>query len=215
MGDFIRLENVYKAFGETMILKNVCLSFERNKAYGFIGEGGSGKTTLLEVLSGYSPYLNGSIYIENKILGKDIDFIMDSGILLQPFGFLPQFNGLKNLDIIASIKRKVKAEGIKKVMKEVGLDPDSQIKAGEYSRSMYQKLGIAQALMEDPAILILDEPLECLDKSDQNRIVDILKTKKITGVSIFITGKSMGHLKQICDEIFLIQQGDLNRVYSV
>lgn len=159
----IRVQHVSKEFGRQKVLDDVSLEFYGGKIYGIIGRNGSGKTVLLKCICGLLQVSEGTIIVQDKVVGKEVDFPENIGFIIETPGFLPNDSGFKNLKYLASIKRKIDDEAILTYMDLVGLDPDDKKRVGKYSLGMRQRLGIAQALMEDPDIIILDEPMNALD----------------------------------------------------
>ncbi|MDE6951634.1 MAG: ABC transporter ATP-binding protein [Lachnospiraceae bacterium] len=156
MTEIIRIENVSKKFGDVTALENVDLSMEKGKIYGIVGRNGSGKTVLFKLITGFLKPTKGRVTVCGKEIGKDIDFADNIGIIIENPGFLKGYTGFKNLTYLAGIRNVIGKEEIRESMKKVGLDPDSRKKVGKYSLGMKQRLGIAQAIMENPEILILD-----------------------------------------------------------
>ena len=159
----IRVQHVSKEFGRQKVLDDVSLEFYGGKIYGIIGRNGSGKTVLLKCICGLLQVSEGTIIVQDKVVGQEVDFPENIGFIIETPGFLPNDSGFKNLKYLASIKRKIDDEAIRTYMDLVGLDPDDKKRVGKYSLGMRQRLGIAQALMEDPDIIILDEPMNTLD----------------------------------------------------
>ena len=160
----IRVEGVYKRFGTDTVLKNVSRSFERGRIHGIVGNNGSGKTVLMKCICGFLIPDGGSITVNGERVGVDVDFPRDMGLIIETPGFLPNVTGIKNLEILASLNKKIGLREIAASMRAVGLDPSMNKPVGKYSLGMRQRLGIAQAIMENPSLLILDEPLNGLDK---------------------------------------------------
>ena len=170
MAEIISIENLTKKFGDVTVIDNVNLSIERGKIYGIIGRNGSGKTVLFKLITGYLSPTGGRVVVSGKEIGKDIDFADNIGIIIENPGFLKGYTGFKNLAYLAGIRNVIGKEEIRESMEKVGLDPDSNKKVGKYSLGMKQRLGIAQAIMENPEILILDEPMNSLDNQGVEEI---------------------------------------------
>ena len=166
----IIVSNVGKTIEEQVILRNINLKLQSGKVYGLIGRNGSGKTVLLKCIAGFLTPTTGEIKVNEKVLGKDIKFPENMGFIINAPGFLPEMSGIKNLQYLASIKQVADKEKIVEAMNMVGLDPKSKKRVGKYSTGMKQRLGIAQAIMEDPEILILDEPMNGLDEQMGEKI---------------------------------------------
>ena len=163
MESIIKVDKVIKKFGSDIALNNVSIEFERGKIYGIVGRNGSGKTVLFKTIIGFLKPDSGRVIVDGKEVGKDTDFADHIGIIIETPGFLNSYNGYKNLEYLASIKNIIGKKEIMESMERVGLDPHSKKKVGKYSLGMRQRLGIAQAIMENPDILILDEPMNGLD----------------------------------------------------
>lgn len=161
----IEVQNVVKRFRDQVVLKNVSISFEKGKIHGIVGRNGSGKTVLFKCICGLMHPEEGVILVNGKRVGRDVDMPENIGAIIEAPGFLPNYSGYKNLRFLANIRRKIGKEEILNVLKTVGLDPESRKHVGKYSLGMRQRLGIAQAIMEDPEILILDEPMNGLDNA--------------------------------------------------
>ena len=155
----IEVCNVTKRFGTSEVLKDVSINFEKGKIHGLIGRNGSGKTMLMKCICGFVPVSEGKILVDNKEIGKDIDVPESIGAIIETPGFLYGYSGYNNLKFLASIRNKISKEKIRQTIQLVGLDPDSKKHVGKYSLGMRQRLGLAQAIMEDPEILLLDEPM--------------------------------------------------------
>ena len=162
--DIINVNDVCLTLGKTEILKHINVSFEEGKIHGLIGRNGSGKTMLMKCICGFIKPTSGEITVDGKQVGKDVDFPKDMGIIIETPGFIPYYSGYKNLKLLAGLNNKIGKDEIKSSMKQVGLDPELKRHVRKYSLGMRQRLGLAQAIMENPKILILDEPFNGLDK---------------------------------------------------
>ena len=164
MRTVISVTDVSVSFGEEQVLKHVSFEFKEGLIYGIVGNNGSGKTVLMKCICGFLIPDSGQITVNYKRIGKDIDFPEDTGLIIETPGFLPNMTGYKNLEILASLRRKIGKDAIERTLQKVGLDPKLKKTVAKYSLGMRQRLGIAQAIMEDPSLLILDEPFNGLDK---------------------------------------------------
>lgn len=209
MNDIIIIENLTKRFKDATVLKNINLSFEKGKIYGLIGRNGSGKTMLLKSICGFVPATEGRIIVEDKIIGKDIDIPDNLGAIIEAPGFLPNYNAYNNLRFLSVIKNKISKEEIFDVIRTVGLDPNSKKHVGKFSLGMRQRLGIAQAIMEDPEILILDEPMNGLDNAGVSDIRSILLTLKEKGKTIILASHSKEDIQILCDVVVEMDQGEV------
>lgn len=212
--NIITVTNVSKRFKEETVLNNVTIAFEKGKIHGIIGRNGSGKTMLFKCICGFISPSEGEIVVNGKKIGKDIDIPDNVGIIIETPGFLPNYSGYENLRLLASINRKIKREDIRITIKKVGLDPDSKKHVGKYSLGMRQRLGIAQAIMEEPDILIFDEPMNGLDHSGVKEIRDILKGLKKEGKTILLASHNSEDIKELCDTVCEMDAGILYQDFS-
>ena len=208
----ICVENVTKAFGNQEVLKTVCVKFEMGKIYGIVGRNGSGKTVLLKCICGLLYPSTGTVTVDGKVVGKDVDYPENIGFIIETPGFLPRYSGLKNLKYLASIRGKVKEDEIRKYMELVGLNPDDKKHVGNYSLGMKQRLGIAQALMENPDILILDEPMNALDNNGVEEMRTVLLKMKEQGKLIIIASHVRDDIDILCDEVYGIDAGIMKKI---
>ncbi|MDE5696362.1 MAG: ATP-binding cassette domain-containing protein [Lachnospiraceae bacterium] len=209
MQDVIRIENLSKKFGDVMVLENINLNFERGKIYGIIGRNGSGKTVLFKLMIGYLKPTGGRVVVCGKEIGKDKDFADNIGIIIENPGFLNGYTGYKNLEYLASIRHVIGREEIRESMKKAGLDPDSSKKVGKYSLGMKQRLGIAQAIMENPEILILDEPMNGLDHQGVADVREILMRLRDEGKTIILASHNKEDIEILCDAVYEMDRGRL------
>ena len=209
MESIIKVDNVIKKFGSEIALNNVSIEFERGKIYGIVGRNGSGKTVLFKTIIGFLKPTGGRIIVDGKEIGKDTDFADHIGIIIETPGFLSAYSGYKNLEYLASIKNRIGKNEIKKSMERVGLDPNSKKKVGKYSLGMRQRLGIAQAIMENPDILILDEPMNGLDNQGVKEVREILLNLKEEGKSIILASHNKEDIEALCDEVYEMDHGKL------
>jgi len=203
----IIVKDSVKTFKETTVLDHVSISFEKGKIHGIIGRNGSGKTVLFKSICGFMPLTSGEIIVDGQIIGKDIDIPRNVGAIIEAPGFLPSYSGFKNLKFLAMINRKITDEQIKGIMVRVGLEPDSKKLVSKYSLGMRQRLGIAQAIMEDPNILILDEPMNGLDNHGVEDIRSLLLGLKEKGKTIVIASHSAEDIDLLCDTVHEMDAG--------
>lgn len=210
----IRVEHLSKTYGEEEVLKDVSVSFEKGKIYGLVGSNGCGKTTLVRCICGFSRPTSGSVFVDNKRIGKDVDFAPNTGIIIEAPGFLPHYSGFRNLQILAGISGKAGKKRAQEVMKMVGLDPNMSKPVGKYSLGMRQRLGIAQAIMENPDILMLDEPFNGLDKDAMEDIRALFKVLKSQGKTLILVSHYAQEIETNCDIVYKIVQGQLSLMES-
>ncbi len=209
MAEIIEIENLTKKFGDVTALENVNLSIGRGKIYGIVGRNGSGKTVLFKLITGYLKPTAGRVIVSGKEIGKDTDFAEDIGIIIETPGFLGGFNGYKNLEYLAGIKKQIGKDEIRKSMELAGLDPDSRKKVKKYSLGMRQRLGIAQAIMEHPKFLILDEPMNGLDREGAAEIRKLFRKLKEEGTTILLSSHHKEDMDELCDIVYEMEDGCL------
>ena len=209
MESIIKVDKVIKKFGSDIALSNVSIEFERGKIYGVVGRNGSGKTVLFKTIIGFLKPTSGEVIVGGKEIGKDTDFADNIGIVIETPGFLSSYSGYKNLEYLASIKNRIGKKEIKESMERVGLDANSKKKVGKYSLGMRQRLGIAQAIMENPDILILDEPMNGLDNQGVEDVREILLNLKEEGKSIILASHNKEDIEVLCDKVYEMDHGKL------
>lgn len=209
MEDIIVVENVSKRFGDNLVLDDVSVSFEKGKIHGIIGRNGSGKTMLMKCICGFVPVTSGTITVEGKRVGKDIDIPHNMGIIIETPGFLNSYSGYNNLKFLAGINKKISKDRIIEIMELVKLDPANKKHVGKYSLGMRQRLGLAQALMESPDILILDEPMNGLDQSGVNEMRDILSSLAKEGTTIIMANHNSEDIELLCDTVCEMELGKI------
>lgn len=202
------LRNVCKDIKGARVLDNVNLELESGMVYGFKGKNGSGKTMLMRAISGLIK-VKGEIEIDGKILGKDFTFPPSIGILIENPSFISNYTGFENLKTLASIRERIDDNKIRQTLTEVGLEPDDKRTFKKYSLGMKQRLGIAAAIMEDPDIIILDEPINALDDSGTELVRQILMKHKQRGALIIIACHDADELEFLSDEIIEIAEGKI------
>ena len=208
----IEIKNVVKKWGNNTVLKSVNLMAERSEIVCIIGHNGSGKTVLMKCVCGFITPDSGEITISGKRIGKDIDIPKNIGLIIETPGFLPNFSGFSNLWQLAKIRGKITKDDVRAIMKKVGLDPNEKKHVGKYSLGMRQRLGIAQAIMENPDILILDEPMNGLDKDGVADMRELFLQLKADGKTIIVASHNSMDIDVLCDRVFEITKGDLKQV---
>ena len=208
----ISIENLNKQFKNQLVLNNINVKFSNGHIYGIIGRNGSGKTVLLKCICGFLKPTTGVISVNHKIVGKDIDFPENLGFIIETPGFLLNYSGYKNLKYLASIREKIDSNEIKESMSLVGLDSADKKHVGKYSMGMRQRLGIAQAIMEKPDILVLDEPMNALDKNGVEEMRRLFLKMKSEGKLILLTSNNREDIEILCDEVYEMEEGILNKL---
>ena len=203
----IEVKNVTLKIKDKTILNNVNFSMEKGSAVGLTGDNGSGKTMLMKCICGFVHFQKGEIIVDGKKIGKDIDFPENMGIIIETPGFIPYYSGYKNLEYLASIKGKISKSEIINALEKVGLEQEMNKKAGKYSLGMRQRLGIAQAIMEDPDILILDEPMNGLDSFGVEVVRELLLALKQKGKTILLTSHNKEDIDVLCDKVYPMEKG--------
>lgn len=205
----ICVNNGTKSFKNQEVLSNINIVFESGKIYGIVGYNGSGKSVLLKCICGFLTLDSGEIEINGKKLKKDIDMIQDAGVIIEEPAFLKEYSGKRNLEFLYSIRNKLNPEVISKAMRLVGLDENSKKKVKNYSLGMKQRLAIAQAIMENPKILLLDEPMNGLDKNGVQEIRELLLDLKKQDKTIVLVSHNQEDIRVLCDELYEIENGML------
>ncbi len=208
----IIIKNVSLTLQKNDILKDVSVRFERRKIHGLIGRNGSGKTMLMKCICGFVRPTSGGITVDGKRIGKDCDFPDNTGIIIETPGFIPYYSGFKNLKLLADLRGKISKEDVRTAMERVGLDPNLKRHVRKYSLGMRQRLGLAQAIMEDPDLLILDEPMNGLDKDGVKDMRQYLLDLKAQGKTILIASHSAEDIDMLCDTVCEMDKGVLTVV---
>lgn len=209
---YIELKNVSKVIKDSKILDSISLSLEKGKIYGFLGSNGSGKTMLFRTISGLIRPTSGEVSINDKVIGKEIDFPESCGITIENTGFWNDQTGFDNLKNIASIKNIVDDRAIIESMQRIGLNPQDKRKFRKYSLGMKQKLALVQAFMESQDLIILDEPTNSLDEESAIRVRNILREERSRGATILIASHISEDIDRLADKKFKV---DLGRVYEI
>ena len=207
MGTVVRLEDYCKSFKSAEVLKNINLTLESGKVIGLKGKNGSGKTMLMRAISGLILPTSGKVYINDKELGRHISFPPSIGILIENPSFISNYTGFKNLKILASIQNRISDDEIRDAIRKVGLDPDDKRTFKKYSLGMKQRLGLATAILADPDILILDEPINGLDPEGIRWLREFLKDFVKQGKTVLLTSHYMSELELTVDRVVGISNG--------
>ena len=209
MKDIIEVRGLSLTIGKTAILNDVTVSLEAGKIHGLIGRNGSGKTMLMKCICGFIRPTRGEVVVDGKRVGKDVDFPKNMGIIIETPGFIPYYSGYKNLKLLAGLRNKSGKEEIIQAMERTGLDPKLKRHVKKYSLGMRQRLGLAQAIMEDPDILILDEPMNGLDKDGVEDMRRYLIDLREQGKTILIASHSSEDISVLCDSVYEMEKGIL------
>ena len=201
------VSNVTKKIKGKIILDNINLELVSGRIYGFVGENGSGKTMLFRAISGLMRLTSGQVSVDGQVLHKDISVLPGLGIIIENAGLYPELTGFDNLRQLAKINKKIDDEQIKESIIRVGLDPDDKRTFRKYSLGMKQRIIIAQAIMEKPDILMLDEPTNALDENAVNIVRDIIDEERKRGALVLIASHNKEDIKLLCDEIYRVKDG--------
>ena len=205
----IQLKHVRKAFGREEVLRDVSVTFESGQIHGLIGRNGSGKTVLLKCIAGLIPADGGVIRVDGKRVGVDIETPPRLGAIIETPGFLPNYSGYRNLRFLAEIRGRIGKDEIFAAMERVGLDPSSPKWVSRYSLGMRQRLGIAQAIMENPSLLILDEPMNGLDNTGVKQMRRLFAELCGEGRTILLASHNPLDIDQLCDTVCRMDRGVL------
>ncbi len=208
----IKVENVSLKIKKDTILQNINVEFEDGKIHGIIGRNGSGKTMLMKCICGFIKPTEGEITVAGKRIGIDCDFPESVGVIIETPEFIPYYTGFKNLKLLADIRHKITDEDIRKSIELVGLDPKLKKSVKKYSLGMRQRLGLAQAIMENPDLLILDEPMNGLDKDGVGEMRKYLLDLKAQGKTILIASHSAEDIDVLCDTVVEMDKGRMAKV---
>ena len=208
----IKVENVSLKIKKDMILRNINVEFGDGKIHGIIGRNGSGKTMLMKCICGFIRPTEGEITVAGKRIGVDCDFPESVGVIIETPEFIPYYTGFKNLKLLADIRHKITDEDIRRSIELVGLDPKLKKSVKKYSLGMRQRLGLAQAIMENPNLLILDEPMNGLDKDGVGEMRKYLLDLKAQGKTILIASHSAEDIDVLCDTVVEMDKGRMERV---
>lgn len=208
----IEIDNISKEFSGDIVLHPVSISFEKGKIYGIIGRNGSGKTVLLKIISGFLRPTTGTVTINGISLGKKNEFPKNTGILIEKPGFLPYKNGFQNLKYLSQIQKLINDQEIYKVLEQTGLTSAAKKLVGKYSMGMKQRLGIAQAIMENPEILILDEPMNGLDDQSASQMRKLFLQLRNEGKTILLASHMQEDIHELCDKVYRIDAGIIEEI---
>lgn len=207
MNDLIKVDRATKVIKGRTVLDDVSLELRRGGIYGFSGVNGSGKTMLFRVISGLIHLTSGSVEVFGQRVGVDVDFPSDMGIVLGSSGFMDEKTGRRNLEMLASIRGVIGLPEVDDIMRRVGLDPGDDRPFSAYSLGMRQRLSIAQAVMERPQLLILDEPTNALDVDGVGMVIELLLEERGRGTTILVASHNEPAIESLCDKQFRMADG--------
>lgn len=204
------LDNVSKTFKDKTVLQKTSLTIESGRITGFIGRNGSGKTVLFKLICGLMLPTTGTVTVDGVRVGKDRDFAPDTGVLIETPSFISYESGLRNLRDLAAIRRKITTGDVREAIRLVGLDPDDRKRVGKYSLGMRQRLGIAQAIMERPSLIILDEPMNGLDRSGVEDMRTVFAKLRDEGKTILLASHAAEDIEILCDAVYELENGTVS-----
>ena len=209
MTNAIEIHDLVKVFGQDTVLKGINRNFEAGKIHGIVGNNGSGKTVMFKCICGFLQPTSGKVFVGGKQIGKDVDFPEDLGLIIETPGFLPNLTGLKNLESLAALNNRIDLKQVAETIRRVGLDPLSDKPVGKYSLGMRQRLGIAQAIMESPKLLILDEPMNGLDKHGVAEMRELFRSLATDGRTILLASHNITDIETLCDTVCEMDAGEM------
>lgn len=208
----IHLDQINKTIGGQKVLSDISASFHPSTIVGFQGINGSGKTMLLRVIAGLIKPTEGSVFIDGKQLWKDIPMPKSMGILIENPSFLDSYTGIQNLSFLASLQGNHGKSDLKNVLEKVGLDPNDKRKYRKYSLGMKQRLGIAAAIMNEPDVILLDEPTNALDENGITMLRDVIKDQKRRSAMVLVASHDRQFLEELSDSIYLFDKGKVRQI---
>lgn len=207
----LKINSISKLIKGNPVLQSISLELSSGQICGLVGKNGSGKTMLIRAISGLMKPTDGYITWNDKVLYKDIDFIPNLGIIIENVGLYPEFTGFQNLKILSHVRDIISSEEIINNLERVGLDPNDKRTVKKYSLGMRQKLAIAQAIMEKPELLILDEPTNALDEASTLKIREIINEEAKRGAIIIIASHNKEDIYGICHNIYKMENGAIRQ----
>ena len=206
----IIIDHATKIIRKATILSDVSYRFTSGHVYGLQGPNGCGKTMLMRLIAGLIRPTNGTVYIDGAELGKGTDFPSSLGLLIENPAFLPNYTGLDNLKLLARLRDRITIQQISQAIEDVGLEPSDRRKYRKYSLGMKQRLGIASAIMEQPDLIILDEPTNALDESGITMLENVIQDETSRGATIVMASHDMNFLHHCCSKIYTMRAGTLS-----
>ncbi|MBD5394696.1 MAG: ABC transporter ATP-binding protein [Lachnospiraceae bacterium] len=205
--NLLEVKDISKKFKEGAALKNISFRADNGKIIGFVGHNGSGKTVLFKCICGFYEVTEGEILINGKKVGIGEEMPRNIAFTIEEPAFLGNYSGRKNLEFLYGLNHKRNPEHIRSIMGKVSLDFDSKKKVSKYSLGMKQRLAIAQVLMEEQPIIILDEPMNGLDRQGIQDIRELILTEKKKGKIILLASHNSGDIDYLCDEVYQLENG--------
>ncbi len=213
--DMVEVKNLNLYLKKKFILKDMSFAVENGRICGFVGGNGSGKTMLMKCISGLIPATEGEIIIDGLRIGRDVDFPEELGLMIETPEFVDYMSGYQNLKALAAYRNRIGKERIREVLTEVGLNPKMKRSVKKYSLGMRQRLGIAQAIMEEPKLLILDEPFNSLDDKGVMWLREWLLRYKAQGKSVLLSSHNKEDIRVLCDMVIHLKEGRIEDITQV
>lgn len=211
MSDYIQLTNISKTFGKQTVLQPLTMGFEEGMIHGIIGRNGSGKTVLMKMILGILQPTTGTVIVGDKRIGKDVDFPESAGAIIETIEFIPYMSAYQNLADIAAMRGNLSKTQIKEVLEMVGLGNVGRKHVSKFSMGMRQRLAIAQAVMESPKLLILDEPINGMDEKGVEEMRRLILARKAAGTTIILSSHNIEDIRILCDQVYRIDAGVVMR----
>lgn len=211
MNDYIQLTNISKTFGKQTVLQPLTMGFEEGMIHGIIGRNGSGKTVLMKMILGILHPTTGTVIVGDKRIGKDVDFPESAGAIIETIEFIPYMSAYQNLADIAAMRGNLSKTQIKEVLEMVGLGNVGRKHVSKFSMGMRQRLAIAQAVMESPKLLILDEPMNGMDEKGVEEMRRLILARKAAGTTIILSSHNIEDIRILCDQVYRIDAGVVMR----
>lgn len=211
MSDYIQLTNISKTFGKQTVLQPLTMGFEEGMIHGIIGRNGSGKTVLMKMILGILQPTTGTVIVGDKRIGKDVDFPESAGAIIETIEFIPYMSAYQNLADIAAMRGNLSKTQIKEVLEMVGLGNVGRKQVSKFSMGMRQRLAIAQAVMESPKLLILDEPMNGMDEKGVEEMRRLILARKAAGTTIILSSHNIEDIRILCDQVYRIDAGVVMR----
>lgn len=211
MNDYIQLTNISKTFGKQTVLQPLTMGFEEGMIHGIIGRNGSGKTVLMKMILGILQPTTGTVIVGDKRIGKDVDFPESAGAIIETIEFIPYMSAYQNLADIAAMRGNLSKVQIKEVLEMVGLGNVGRKHVSKFSMGMRQRLAIAQAVMESPKLLILDEPMNGMDEKGVEEMRRLILARKAAGTTIILSSHNIEDIRILCDQVYRIDAGVVMR----
>ena len=211
MNDYIQLTNISKTFGKQTVLQPLTMGFEEGMIHGIIGRNGSGKTVLMKMILGILQPTTGTVIVGDKRIGKDVDFPESAGAIIETIEFIPYMSAYQNLADIAAMRGNLSKTQIKEVLEMVGLGNVGRKHVSKFSMGMRQRLAIAQAVMESPKLLILDEQMNGMDEKGVEEMRRLILARKAAGTTIILSSHNIEDIRILCDQVYRIDAGVVMR----